>query len=308
MAAISRAINHSNSTITKIRERLAPIVDENDIVITCGSYARREASLASDIDFFLISEGAGKPSWVGNAYEAIRDIVPNPPAADGAFGTLVQNDEMISNIGGDKDTNQNITHRILFLLEGEWLFNEIAFRKLRKRILQRYIADSITDHQLALFLLNDIIRYYRTVAIDYEFKTAEQSEPKPWAIRNIKLIFSRKLLYASGMFSIALTADAARDKKIETLEGLFDKPVLERMEFICGETAFLAVRTSYNHFISKLEDQAFREQLDGLKKEERNHRLFRDIKNEGHHFTQSLLRLFETTFGASHPIRKAVIF
>ena len=64
---------------------------------------------------------------------------------------------------------------------------------LRREILERYVANEIADHQLALFLLNDIIRYYRTVAVDYEFKTIENEDPKPWALRNIKLVFSRKL-------------------------------------------------------------------------------------------------------------------
>jgi hypothetical protein len=82
---------------------------------------------------------------------------------------------------------------MLLLLEGEWLVNEAGFHSLRREILQRYIGDKMTDHQLSLFLLNDVIRYYRTMAVDYEFKTNEGDKPKPWGIRNIKLVFSRKL-------------------------------------------------------------------------------------------------------------------
>ena len=77
----------------------------------------------------------------------------------------------------------------------------------------------MTDHQLALFLLNDIIRYYRTVAVDYEFKISGKGITKPWAIRNIKLVFSRKLLYASGLFSIAVTADRTREEKDQNTPG-----------------------------------------------------------------------------------------
>ena len=119
---------------------------------------------------------------------------------------------------------------MLLLLEGEWLFNEAGLRD----ILERYIADNITDHQIALFLLNDVVRYYRTMAVDYEFKTVETEEVKPWAIRNIKLIFSRKLLYASGLFSVATTAERTRSQKISELERLFNLTVIDRMESICG--------------------------------------------------------------------------
>ena len=164
-----------------------------------------------------------------------------------------------------------MTHRILFLLEGEWLYNKEGLRDFRREILKRYIREEMSDHQLALFLLNDVIRYYRTIAVDYEFKV---TEGKPWGIRNIKLIFSRKLLYASGLFSVAMTADRAREDKIGILEDLFELPVMERMISICGRSRMEAVLNSYNRFLEKLEDSDTREHLVNLQASERNDPLF----------------------------------
>ena len=193
-------------------------------------------------------------------------------------------------------------------LEGEWMFNAEGLRKLRRSMLERYISEEMTDHQLALFLLNDVIRYYRTIAVDYEFKTTEGRSPKPWDIRNIKLIFSRKLLYASGLFSVAVTADRDRERKIELLEELFDLPVMQRMNRICGTANLERVWASYDRFLEKLENASVRERLKRLKRSERSDPLFRELKNEVHHFTRELLKVFETTFDSTHPIRRAVIF
>jgi hypothetical protein len=215
---------------------------------------------------------------------------------------------MLNNIGGENDSNQKLTRRMLFLLEGEWLYNKDGLRSIRHQMLERYIGDGMTDHQLALFLLNDIIRFYRTMAVDYEFKTAEGSKPKPWGIRNIKLVFSRKLLYASGLFSVALTADRSRREKIAKLEDLFDLPVIDRMVKICGKDNIQPVLDCYEFFLDRLERREVRDHLKESKKSERSDDVFRELKNEGHHFTRELLKLFEQTFDSTHPIRRAVLF
>jgi hypothetical protein len=77
---------------------------------------------------------------------------------------------------------------------------------------------------------------------------------------------------------------------------------------ICGEANMKAVLESYNHFLEKLEDREVRKQLKTLKKTGRSDPLFRDLKNEGHHFTRELLKLFEQTFDSTHPIHRAVVF
>ena len=242
-----RCRDYSNGILDKIRTQLAPPTMGDAVIVTCGSYARREASSNSDVDFFVLSnqDGADK-TLVGQIGSRIREVVPHGPAGGGAFGTMERCADMVRNIGGNDDDNRSITRRVLLLLEGEWIYNGDGLCELRKDILARYIAEGVADHQLTLFLLNDIIRYYRTVAVDYEFKTVEEENPKPWAIRNIKLIFSRKLMYASGLFSVAMTVDKARSEKIDLLADLFGCPVIERMVRICGPSRMKPILDSYD--------------------------------------------------------------
>jgi hypothetical protein len=156
---------------------------------------------------------------ISSAKEALGRIVPElltiagrPPSTNGAFADVEDLPTILSNIGGNDDHNAKITRRVLFLLEGDWLNNRPFFQECRQQLLGRYIRDTITSHQLALFLLNDIIRYYRTVCVDFEFKTIEHD--KPWGTRNIKLVFSRKLLYFSGVLVVAETMQRSYKEKV----------------------------------------------------------------------------------------------
>ena len=300
-----RAHAFSNAKLEKLRCRLDSADLDDQVILTCGSYARREASDSSDIDYFVLADDPCDDT-LSAVSGAISEVVSKAPSSDGAFASSVCPGEMLSNIGGQYDNNAKITQRVLLLLEGEWLHNESGLLSFRKKILERYIRKDMADHQLALFLLNDIIRYYRTMAVDYEFKTKEGK--KEWAIRNVKLVFSRKLLYASGLFSVAMTADQTRDDKIRKLEELFAQPVVERMRSICGAVALSRIMRSYDVFLDRMSDPQVRTHLEGLGTDERNDVTFRQIKNESYRFTRELLRLFEDTFDKTHPIRRAVVF
>ena len=213
---------------------------------------------------------------------------------------------MVRNIGGQDDTNQRLTRRMLFLLEGEPLNDAAGFRMARRALLERYVAARVGEGMLPLFLLNELIRYYRTIAVDYEFKTGEAD--KPWGLRNLKLVFSRKLLYASGLFAIAATRDGTADAKVARLESLLDLTPIDRMAAICGPEAAAPFLDRYSYFLEQLGKPGVRRHLERLTRQERHDPVFRDLKEAGYAFTLDLQRVFDATFAPDHPIHRAIVF
>lgn len=308
--AYERARAFSDKKIDSLRQSLREKLPPDTAAITFGSYARREASEESDIDYIVVSDKDQGPAFISHymtiAERIVGDVVPIEPSPGGAFAKNVLRDELLKNLGGKNDTNDNLTRRLLLILEGEWLTNEPQFTAIREELIAIYIKATPRDHQIALFLLNDIIRYWRTMTVDYMYKTTEDS--KPWGIRNIKLIFSRKLMYASGLFSVGLTADKSEQGKNDLLKYLFSLPALDRIMEICHDGDGKRIRKIYNFFLEYLEDPLIREKLKKVAPGNHDDPIFRDIKNQGHNFTRELLGAYERIFHMTHPIRRAVLF
>lgn len=145
-----------------------------------GSYARREATARSDIDLFFITldgDVCGAKKYQKDFFEILRKQNFILPSSGGIFDHPLDAEE-ITNIGGNKDTNINITRRILLLLEGEWIFNKKKFYDIRSEILKTYVPEDIAEDRICMFLLSDIIRYWRTVCVDFEHKIAEGKSKK----------------------------------------------------------------------------------------------------------------------------------
>jgi predicted nucleotidyltransferase len=135
-------------------------------VVTTGSFARKEASEQSDLDFFLLVDNKGMlvdHDYIVEIQQTIsgivRKVIGKQPSPDGAFGAYESTDRMLINIGGNSDENDKITRRILLLLECNWLSNQELFDATRGRLLSRYVDNNIRHDNITRFLLNDIIRY-----------------------------------------------------------------------------------------------------------------------------------------------------
>ena len=117
---IERCRKHSDEKCRELRKELGEMFPAkgNGTVLVCGSYARREAAGSSDVDYFLVTEEEDERE---DSIEAIKKAVDRlglkAPSQGGSFAKKVTRQSIIQNIGGAEDSNDNITQRMLLLLE-----------------------------------------------------------------------------------------------------------------------------------------------------------------------------------------------
>jgi hypothetical protein len=231
-------------------------------------------------------------------------------ASQGAFSNSCFIDDVILNIGGKNDTNDTLTRRILLLTEGYGIPQKSMFKKIRENILRKYLADiqSSTDRR-PIFLLNDVIRYYRTMCVDYEYKKNEKG--KPWAVRLTKLRHSRKLLYFSALLPLIESIDM-KSKRINWLREQFEEYTpLERIILLLnryGEKKHWDILKLYDNFLSFLASKVKREQLDEVDYDRREKNIsYIEMRDNARKFRALFNDFILSVEKWQEPIRKYVL-
>lgn len=287
---------------------------DNTSLVVFGSFARYELTQGSDADWCLLIDGPSDPEH----YQLIREIGEklrehgfSAPGTTGTFASPVSSHELIHHIGGIQDTNQNLTRRLLLLLESLAIGDRVAYDRVMRAILQRYLVfDTSVERKLRQehtfvprFLLNDIVRLWRTMAVDYAAKQWEQADGK-WALRNAKLRMSRKLLFTSGLllcFSFELEPPDVPRMSTDMLPEFFaaqlKRTPLERMAASLLEhgspEAGQDIFGSCDQFLAVLNDPEKREHLESLSPERaEKDELFQQIRALSKRLQAGLTRLF----------------
>lgn len=254
----------SSGKIQELREACQSMFGEDASLVVGinGSYARREATKGSDIDLFFLTTQK-HAELIQDKQDEFRAFMKSNlglrlPSIGGVFEHPLSVDDVME-IGGQPDDNTTITRRMLLLLEGEWLFNKEEFEKIRDNLLERYLHDKPAEDKICMFLLNDIIRYWRTICVDLEHKIYGGQRARE--IRLIKLRFSRMLLYASGVFAVGSSFGLPYREKLQHLRDMFAIHAIERMRSIVGDE-FEEALGIYGRFLEALDDPEIRGQLE----------------------------------------------
>lgn len=264
-AVLTRAREEADRQLQAMRAAAREIIPEDAgiIVGVNGSIARREVTSGSDVDLFFLATGTDAEA-VRPVQEKFRERLRadnvKMPARGGVFEDPLTVNDLLANIGGDKDTNVFLTRRMLYLLEGEWLHYEEGFESVRERLISHYVSDALEDNKLCRYLLNDVIRYWRTICVDFEEKTAGGDKPR--AIRLVKLRFARMMLYFGGVAAIARTGDLSADAKRAVLLKTFAMPPIERLTETFGEAEMEVPLAAYATFLNAINNEDIRAALE----------------------------------------------
>jgi predicted nucleotidyltransferase len=308
----------SSQKIAELKHDLSDLDAEDISVVVQGSLGRGEFTSDSDIDWYLLVDGIADPRHHHVFLEAARRIKKRARKDSGRekiFATLVFSHDLIHYIGGEDDTNNNLTRRLLLLVESTPLTGVITHERVVKNILTRYLREDrsfwrVDGDHIPHFLLNDFARLWRTMAVDFAYKLRARSG-EGWAIRNVKLRMSRKLLYVAGLlacFHPHLWFDEPERKGtykeedfqlviIEIFHSIFsDNP----LDIVAGfldtdelrQTAPPLFR-AYDEFLGVLRDSGQRNSLEELSEAEADSDpLYQKARETSHRFRDSLLDLF----------------
>jgi hypothetical protein len=288
--------------LASTRDRLAAVqIDADACVAFFGSWGRRELTERSDDDWAVLVNAAERPRAqpTPERIEAALEADRRKPGAQGVFGDTVFCDHLVERIGLDADDNKNLTRRMLLLLESVAVINEAAHDACRQRVLNGYLDDSIKDYRPPRFFLNDLIRYWRTICVDFVGKEREGAGQK-WGLRNLKLGTSRKILFAGGLLPILLCHRYMAKDIGAFLADAFEMPSVDRIAWAFLELGAVdaGVRSisAYDRFLGMLGDRAIREELEQLpRREALGSTAFLEGRRLGDELEQGLLALlFET--------------
>jgi hypothetical protein len=228
MSIFSERRSDSEERLALLQEDLAtsikaidPSIGNPDVCIyATGSLARREANRNSDLDAFFFLTGSSDDCPLGriNDIKVLHAVLKAQVKGgfpdfsnEGEYLKFLHIEDILKHIGGREDDYHNaLTARMLLMLESEFLYNKPLFEKFRSDVIERYFID-FHQHSAEfrpIFLLNDILRFWRTMCLNYEhnreWKSTDPEKCAKGRLANLKLRFSR-LNICFGFISVLLS-------------------------------------------------------------------------------------------------------
>jgi len=227
----------------------------------------------SDLDVFVTADESEalrsrlcEYTLFGQLINLNEELSLPPFSNDGEYLKIHFIEELKARTGSRRDDSENLfTARMLLMLESRGVFNTAAYDRHLRQILEHYYRDQKGKHSFKpLFLLNDILRYWRTLCLNYEERRHEPD--RPWRKKNVNLKFSRMMT----VFSTVLPLIARPLDSVGELESVCRQAPLERLSIGLDhlrDKALLdewrGVLDIYEAFLRWKEDDDVEKYLDG---------------------------------------------
>jgi hypothetical protein len=301
-------------TARRLAERRASLAelqhDEDVSLVLMGSWGRSEVTSGSDDDFMLLVQGDARTDARPSPAE-VKAILDRAPGDQGIFGEPVSSRRIIEKIGLEDDSNSNLSRRMLFLLESCYATREDIYELAREELLDRYLDQSVKHYRPPRFLLNDVVRYWRTMCVDFAGK--ERAGPEKWGLRNAKLRTARKVLFAGGLLPVFDCAALRADEMPAFLRASLAMPPVDRIAaaFLQHDAPDPGGRAlgAYDDFLGLLDDASFRAELSAVTREtSKASAAFAEAARLGKELELGLLALLFETDSLRRLVREYGIF
>jgi len=183
---------------------------------------------------------SGKPTKSvidGELIKIARELDFPEFSNEGEYLVIHSLQDILEQLGGQEDDYKNFfTARMLLLLESRPIHNDGVYNRIIEQIVRAYFRD-YHDHVKEfrpIFLVNDILRFWKTLCLNYEKKrniaAADRGKRNKNHLRNLKLKFSRLLTCFSTVIPIMALPSSSPDEII----ALTKMPPLQRLHSVAG--------------------------------------------------------------------------
>jgi hypothetical protein len=252
------------------------IAGGNACVYATGSFGRVEASNHSDLDLFIVGKSENKPDFEGRPIShrmlsglseiclkaelinAAKKLKFPEFSQDGRFLTHCTITDLTKSLGTPEDDAFNtFTARMLLLLESKPIVGGAVYDEVVSKVIEAYWRD-FEDHKDAFipaFLANDVLRFWRTLCVNYEARRYETPDKKKaeGKAKNFKLKHSRMLTCYSGLLFLLGVHKLHGTVTQKHAINMTKLSPTERLSWLRDQKAFVTVSANLKMLLEKYE-------------------------------------------------------